>query len=98
MVIATRNSDGGSMGGFEGKRKRLSHWGRKLSYAVCRCELSDPMSGYFVIRRSFLMELVHRLRGNGFKILVDILFPAPERSALAKSVIRFATGCLARAS
>jgi dolichol-phosphate mannosyltransferase len=30
------------------------------------------MSGYFVIRRPFFMELIHRLRGNGFKILVDI--------------------------
>ncbi len=72
VVIGTRNSDGGSMGQFEQSRKRLSNWGRRLSYAVCGCQLSDPMSGFFVIRRAFLMELVHRLRGNGFKILVDI--------------------------
>jgi dolichol-phosphate mannosyltransferase len=31
------------------------------------------MSGLFMLRRSFLLEVVHDLEGTGFKILVDLL-------------------------
>ena len=31
------------------------------------------MSGFFMLRRSFLLEVVHDLQGGGFKILVDLL-------------------------
>lgn len=73
IVVGTRNSCGGSMGGFERSRVLLSRVGRKISQAVCSCQLTDPMSGFFLTRRSFLLEVVHDLQGGGFKILVDIL-------------------------
>jgi dolichol-phosphate mannosyltransferase len=73
IVVATRNADGGSMGQFSAKRVLLSRLGRRFSRSVCHCELSDPMSGFFLLHRSFLMEVVRRLQGEGFKILVDIL-------------------------
>jgi len=73
VVVGTRNACGGSMGDFSAGRRLLSRVGRKISRRVCRCELSDPMSGFFVFRRSFFMETVHRLHGGGFKILVDML-------------------------
>ena len=76
IVVATRNADGGSMGQFCAKRVLLSRLGRKISRSVCHCELSDPMSGFFLLDRRFLMEVVHRLQGEGFKILVDILASA----------------------
>jgi dolichol-phosphate mannosyltransferase len=73
VAIGTRNADGGSMGEFSAKRILLSRLGRKISDVVCHCELSDPMSGFFLVDRSFFMEVAHDLQGNGFKILVDIL-------------------------
>jgi len=73
IVVATRNAEGGSMGEFCPKRVFLSRVGKKISRAVCRCELTDPMSGYFLISRSFFMEVVHHLHRGGFKILVDIM-------------------------
>ncbi|HEY4011007.1 MAG TPA: glycosyltransferase family 2 protein [Acidobacteriaceae bacterium] len=73
LVVATRNSAGGSMGDFSRRRVLLSRLGRKVSEAVCRCELTDPMSGYFILRRSFLGEVVRDLQCSGFKILVDLL-------------------------
>jgi dolichol-phosphate mannosyltransferase len=73
VVVATRNADGGSMGQFCAKRVLLSRIGRKVSNAVCHCQLSDPMSGFFVVNRSFFMEVVHELQSGGFKILVDML-------------------------
>jgi dolichol-phosphate mannosyltransferase len=73
IVVGTRNAKGGSMGQFSTKRVLLSRLGQKISNAVCRCELSDPMSGFFLLSRSFFLEVVHNLQGCGFKILVDLL-------------------------
>jgi dolichol-phosphate mannosyltransferase len=73
VVVGTRNAQGGSMGSFSRKRVLLSRLGQKISHAVCRSRLSDPMSGFFLLKRSFFLEVVHRLQEGGFKILVDIL-------------------------
>ena len=73
VVVGTRHAQGGSMGAFSARRRLLSGIGQRISAAVCRCELSDPMSGFFLFRRSFFLEVVHRLHGGGFKILVDML-------------------------
>lgn len=73
IVVGTRNAEGGSMGEFSHGRVLLSEMGQRISHAVCRCELTDPMSGFFMLRRSFLLEVVRDLQGGGFKILVDLL-------------------------
>jgi dolichol-phosphate mannosyltransferase len=73
VAVGTRNAEGGSMGEFSSRRVLLSRLGRKISDAVCHCELSDPMSGFFLVNRSFFMEVAHDLQGGGFKILVDML-------------------------
>ncbi len=83
IVVATRNAQGGSMGQFCKSRVLISRLGEKLSKTVCRCNLSDPMSGYFLINRSFFLETVHDLQTGGFKILVDIF-------ASSRRPVRFA--------
>ncbi len=76
LVIGTRNACGGSMGQFSKTRVLLSRLGRKASHTVCRCPISDPMSGFFLVSRNFFSEVVHSLHGIGFKILVDMLSSA----------------------
>ena len=73
IVIGTRNAAGGSMGEFSRQRVLISRLGQKISNTVCRCEVSDPMSGFFLVNRTFFMSVVHRLNAGGFKILVDML-------------------------
>jgi dolichol-phosphate mannosyltransferase len=73
VVVGSRNVEGGSMGKFAPWRVALSMLGRSLSFTVCRCPITDPMSGFFVVRRQFFMEVAHRISGIGFKILVDLL-------------------------
>jgi dolichol-phosphate mannosyltransferase len=73
LVVGTRNAQGGSMGEFRRARVLLSRIGQKISHSVCCCELTDPMSGFFMLRRSFFNEIVRDLQGGGFKILVDLL-------------------------
>jgi dolichol-phosphate mannosyltransferase len=76
IVIGSRHVEGGGMGEFSKARVWLSNMGKALSRAVCRADLSDPMSGFFVLDRRFLMEVVRSLSATGFKILLDILATA----------------------
>jgi dolichol-phosphate mannosyltransferase len=78
IVVATRNANGGSMGQFCKSRLLISRLGETLSKTVCRCNLSDPMSGFFLINRNFFLETVHDLQTGGFKILVDIFASSPR--------------------
>lgn len=73
LVIGSRSVEGGSMGEFAAKRQFLSNLGRKLSTAVCKVQVLDPMSGFFMLNRKFFEEVDHRLSGISFKILVDLL-------------------------
>jgi dolichol-phosphate mannosyltransferase len=73
LVVGTRNADGGSMGCFGKRRVLLSRLGQKVSNIVCQCQVSDPMSGFFLFNRSFFLEVVRNLNAGGFKILVDML-------------------------
>ena len=83
LVVGSRHAADGGMGDFSGPRVRLSNWGRRLSRIVSRCSLSDPMSGYFVVRRTFLEETVRSTSGIGFKILLDLVSASrrPVRTA-----------------
>ncbi len=73
LVVGSRNVEGGSMGAFAKERVMLSSLGKRLSRSVAKCDLSDPMSGFFIVDRRFFEEVVYRLSGVGFKILVDLV-------------------------
>jgi dolichol-phosphate mannosyltransferase len=83
LVAGTRNKEGGGMGEFGRHRVRLSHLGQRLSRTVSHTDLSDPMSGFFVVNRSFLEEVIHSASGTGFKILLDLV-------ASSRRAVRFA--------
>ena len=73
VVIASRRVAGGSMGDFAKDRVKLSDMGTRMSRIVCRCDVTDPMSGFFVVEAEFLRATVPHLTGSGFKILLDLL-------------------------
>lgn len=73
VVVGSRHVEGGGMGEFAHDRIRLSEMGGRLSRVILKQELSDPMSGFFLISRGYLQEVVHRLSGIGFKILLDLV-------------------------
>lgn len=89
LVIGSRNVAGGSMGTFGAHRVWLSEAGRKLSRLVCRCEVQDPMSGFFMLDRRLLDVTMRRLSGTGFKILVDLLASSPRPVRFAEIPFRF---------
>ena len=89
VVVGTRFGPRGSVGELSRGRLLISRLGRRLSRAVSRADLSDPMSGYFVVHREFLDETVHRLSGHGFKILLDLFASSPRRVRFAEVPYRF---------
>ncbi len=54
-------------------RVKASGFANSLARKVTGVELSDPMSGYFMLRAEILRADAGRLSGVGFKILLDIL-------------------------
>lgn len=73
LVVASRHTAEGSMGEFSQDRIALSNLGKKLSRFVSHTNLTDPMSGFFVVRRTFFEEVSGNLSGLGFKILLDMV-------------------------
>ena len=76
VVIGSRHTSDGSMGEFAADRVALSNVGRLLFETVSSVQVSDPMSGYFVLTREYFHEVAHSLSSVGFKILVDLLASA----------------------
>ena len=73
VVVATRYGVDGSTGAWDARRLRMSRLAGAASRLVLKQDVSDPMSGYFMIRRDVLESTVRSLSGIGFKILLDIL-------------------------
>jgi dolichol-phosphate mannosyltransferase len=75
VAVASRYMAGGSTGELPAERVRLSRIASALSKALCK-GLTDPMSGFFLVRRSFLERVMRRLYGRGFKVLLDLIAAA----------------------
>jgi dolichol-phosphate mannosyltransferase len=76
LVVASRYVEGGSAASFSTRRARISQWSGELSRRFLKVKLSDPMSGFFMIRRGVVEELAPSLSSQGFKILLDIVATA----------------------
>ena len=80
LAVASRYADAGSAVGLAGRRMSYSRWSTELARRLLRVGLSDPMSGFFMLRRTAVEELAPALSSQGFKILLDIV--ASARGAL----------------
>jgi dolichol-phosphate mannosyltransferase len=88
IVVGTRSAAAGEAG-LTPLRLEISRIASLLSRLVVRAELSDPMSGFFMIRREFFEATVHHLSGTGFKILLDLFASAPRPARFAEVRYRF---------
>lgn len=91
VAVASRFVEGASTAGWKApRRERLSSLGRALVRLVVREPLSDPLSGYFLVRSDVVRALAPRLSGIGFKLLLDILAAAPEPLRVRELPLAFA--------
>jgi dolichol-phosphate mannosyltransferase len=89
VVVASRHVGGGGVGDWAQSRVRISDVATRLSRLVVKAELSDPMSGFFMIRRTAFTGAMRRLSGQGFKILLDLFASTPRPFAFAELPLQF---------
>jgi len=73
LVVASRYLSGGSAAGLSTQRSRMSRAANALVRFLLGIDLTDPMSGHFMIRRDAFEPLAAAISSQGFKILLDIL-------------------------
>ncbi|WP_225207691.1 glycosyltransferase [Novosphingobium huizhouense] len=74
VAYASRFAEGASTEAWgRPDRVKASGLANRLARRVTGVQLSDPMSGFFMLRAETLRADAHRLSGVGFKILLDIL-------------------------
>jgi len=91
LVVASRYREGGAAGdGFSGLRHRVSKLATRLARTVVKHELSDPMSGFFLVRRQLIEDVARRLSRQGFKLLLDIVASSSPGLRIAEVPYAFA--------
>ncbi len=90
MAVGSRHVEGGDSAGLSSPlRVKLSETGIRIAQAVTRTSISDPMSGFFLLRRELFEALAARLTGQGFKILLDLILASPRVLNIAEIPYKF---------
>ncbi len=74
LAVASRHVEGGGVSDWSIVRRLLSRGAQVLGLVVCPAvvgRVSDPMSGYFMVRRSAIAS--RRLSPIGYKILLEVI-------------------------
>lgn len=91
VAVASRFAQGASTKDWANpEREKLSGAANALARKLTGVDLSDPMSGYFLLRTDLARGLVPRLSGIGFKILLDILASADRPLTVQEFPLDFA--------
>jgi dolichol-phosphate mannosyltransferase len=72
IVVGSRYVSGGVVDDWDKGRAAMSGIATRLARLVLSAEIADPMSGFFMLRRSAFERAVRGLSGQGFKILLDL--------------------------
>lgn len=89
IVVGSRHVAGGSIGDWTTERELASRFAARLSGLILKADLKDPMSGFFMLRRELIDEVVHDLSAIGFKILLDIFISAKRPLRFRELPYRF---------
>jgi dolichol-phosphate mannosyltransferase len=76
VVLGSRKVEGGGMGEWSKSRRFVSWGATKLAHIVLRVPVTDPMSGFFGIRREIFEKHGQEINPKGFKILLEFVFRA----------------------
>ena len=77
LVVGSRYVSGGSISDWSASRRAMSKFATKLSHLIMQFDLTDPMSGFFMVRREAFLAAAPHLSGKGYKILLDFVASSP---------------------
>ena len=89
LIIGSRYLAGGSVGDWDRSRARFSRLATRMARIVCKADVTDPLSGFFMCRREAFERAMRRMSGQGFKVLLDLLASSPERLRVSEIPYRF---------
>ncbi|WP_199698713.1 glycosyltransferase family 2 protein [Aurantiacibacter zhengii] len=91
LAYASRFAVGGNADGLSSKgRETGSRVANALARKLTGTELTDAMSGFFLLRTEQLRQQAPKLSGIGFKIMLDILATAQPRLKVKEFPLKFA--------
>ena len=91
LVVGSRYVEGGGVGEWDRKRVMVSKIATRMATRLTRTPISDPMSGFFMVRRDAFFSALPKLSSIGFKILLDIAASAPRPLRVAEVPYTFRT-------
>jgi dolichol-phosphate mannosyltransferase len=89
IVIGSRFKVGADAAAMSRHRRRISALGNRLARTVVKAELTDPMSGFFMLRRPVFERAMRRLSAQGYKLLVDLFASSPDPLAFRELAFTF---------
>jgi dolichol-phosphate mannosyltransferase len=78
LVVGSRYLTEGNADGLSRPRLLSSRLAGMVSRRLLKVDASDPMSGFFMLRRQLAEDIAPSLSSHGFKILADILSSSPS--------------------
>ncbi|MEP0391610.1 MAG: glycosyltransferase family 2 protein [Erythrobacter sp.] len=91
VCVASRFVEGASTSDWnQPERERLSGLANKAARWITGVNLTDPMSGYFMLNTATARTLAPRLSGIGFKILLDLLATCDTPMKVKEFPLKFA--------
>jgi dolichol-phosphate mannosyltransferase len=73
LVVGSRYVPGGGTTNWGWQRRFTSWTATKMAEWLVGIKICDPMSGYFMLRRSDFLQVKSELKPKGFKILLEIM-------------------------
>jgi dolichol-phosphate mannosyltransferase len=84
LAVGTRYAANGSTGEWAEDRLKISRFATALASPIMKTRLSDPMSGFFAVRRDVLLDAAPKLSTVGYKILLDLVASHPRPLKVAE--------------
>lgn len=90
VVVGSRFADDADVtAGLSRKRQTMSKVANAVSRVLIGIDLTDPMAGFFMLRREVVDDVVPYLSTAGFKILLDVLASSPTSLRVAEIPFHF---------
>ena len=89
LAVGTRYAENGSTGEWDESRRMISRFATRLAAPIMKTPLTDPMSGFFAVRRDVLLDAAPHLSSVGYKILLDLVASHPRSLSVAEVCYTF---------
>lgn len=91
IVVGSRYVEGGGVGDWDRNRLAMSRFATRTANWITGATLSDPMSGFFMMRRDAFLAPIPKLSSIGFKILIDIIASSDRKLNIVDVPYQFRT-------